>query len=149
MNKEETIKINRRWQKFQGHLGYTDDELAIHQSNPKHSKAMESASKFSTHKIFVEVIEAHNCGAGYQVGDRFVVDGEGNLVLEKCPDKLCISAIASLKVLVDRMWQAFFDDSIDVLHDTVRCPDVGVHRGGWGEITMRVHAMPEDITEGK
>ena len=41
------------------------------------------------------------------------------------------------------LWQAFFDGKTEVLHDTIRCPDVGVHQGGWGEITMRVRAVPK------
>jgi uncharacterized repeat protein (TIGR04076 family) len=141
MKKDQAAKIERRWQKFQEHLGYTNEELAIHRSIPTHVKAMEKASKFATHNIVIEVIESKNCGAEYEVGDKFVVDGEGCLVLNECPPRLCIAAIYSLKTLVDRMWQAFYEDSIEVLHNTVRCPDVGVQRGGWGEITMRVKAV--------
>jgi hypothetical protein len=72
------------------------------------------------------------------------VEGDGSLVLDECPSKLCIAAIYAFKSLVDRMWQVFYDGSAEVLHDTVRCPDVGVRRGGWGEITMRVRAVPKD-----
>jgi uncharacterized repeat protein (TIGR04076 family) len=139
--KKREEKIRKRWERFQENLGYTDEELAIHQSNSRHVKVMEGPSKFATHEIHVEVIEASNCGAGYRPGDSFVVDGEGLLDVERSPQKLCVSAIASLKGLVDRMWQAFYHDSDEVLHDTVTCPDVGVHRGGWGEITMRVKAV--------
>jgi hypothetical protein len=44
------------------------------------------------------------------------------------------------------MWQAFFENSTDILHDTIRCPDVGVHRGGWGEVTMRAYASAKRET---
>ncbi len=138
----QTPLITKRWKKFQEHLEYTDEELSIHRSNPKHIKAMENAPKFASHRIIIEVIESHNCGAGYKVGDKFVVDGEGFLVAPECPQKLCVAVISAFKPLVDRMWQAFYNDSTDVLHDTVQCPDVGVHRGGWGEIVMKVHAVP-------
>jgi len=141
MNKNETTMIEGRWKKLQEHLGFTDEEMAFFRSFPKHVKAMEKAPAFATHKIIIEVIESHNCAAGYKVGDKFVVDGGGFLILEECPMKLCVGAIASFKVLIDRMWQAFFGGCTDVLHDTVHCPDVRVHRGGWGEITMRVHSM--------
>jgi uncharacterized repeat protein (TIGR04076 family) len=143
MDTGENSKIEGRWRRFQEHLGYTDEELALYRSNPKHVKAMEAASKFAKYKIVIEIIESHNCGMGYKVGDRFVVDGDGSLILSECPPKLCVAAIAGLKSLVDRMWQAFYDSKSEVLHDTVTCPDVGVQRGGWGEITMRVHALPK------
>ena len=143
MHKEETAKNMRRWQKFQEHLGYTDKELAIYRSYPQHVKAIESAPKFAKNKIIIEVIESHHCGAGYEAGDKFVVDTEGCLVPEECPSRLCVSAIAAFKPLISRMWQAFYDDSTEVFQDTVRCPDVGVHRGGWGEITMRIYAVPK------
>jgi uncharacterized repeat protein (TIGR04076 family) len=139
--KNQKDKIAKRWKKFQEHLDYTDEEVAIHRSNPKHVRAMEKAPKFATHVIVIEVVEACNCGAGYKKGDTFIVDGEGFLVLDECPAKLCVAAIASIKSLIDRMWQAFYNNSDDVLHDTITCPDVGVQREGWGEITMRVKAI--------
>jgi uncharacterized repeat protein (TIGR04076 family) len=144
MDMDETDKIEKRWRKFQKHLGYTDEELTIYRSDLKKVKAMEGAAKFASYKIVIEIIEAHNCGMGYKVGDRFVVDGDGSLILSECPPKLCVAAIYAFKSLVDRMWQAFYDGSAEVLHDTVHCPDVGVRQGGWGEITMRVHAVQKD-----
>ncbi len=144
MDTDEALKVKKRWRKFQEHLNYTDEELEIYRSEPKKTRAMEQASKFANYKMVIEIVESHNCGMGYKAGDRFVVDGDGSLVLAECPPKLCVGAIYGFKSLVDRMWQAFYDGSTEVLHDTVRCPDVGVGRGGWGEITMRIHAVPKD-----
>lgn len=134
-------KIEKRWKGLQNHLNYTDEELDIHRRYPQHAKVMENCPKFAEYNIVIDIIEAVNCGSGYKAGDKFVVDGEGCLVLNECPSKLCVAAIASMKTLVDRMWQAFYDDNNDVLHNTIRCPDVGVRKGGWGEITMQVRAV--------
>lgn len=147
MNSEEGSRINRRWRKFQRHLGYTDEEMEIYRSDPKKVKAMEEASRFASHRFVIDILEAHNCGMGYKAGDRFVVDGGGRLIVDQCPPRLCIAAIAAFKPLVDRMWQAFYDGKSEVLHDTVRCPDVGVRSGGWGEITMRIRAMPREESD--
>jgi uncharacterized repeat protein (TIGR04076 family) len=144
MDKEESNKIEKRWRKFQNILGYTDEELALYRSNPKKVKAMEEAAKFSNYKIIIEVIESHNCAIGYKVGDQFVVDGDGSLILEESPAKICVGAVYGFKTLIDRMWQAFYDGHSEVLHDTTHCPDVGVHRGGWGEVTYRVRAVPKE-----
>jgi hypothetical protein len=42
------------------------------------------------------------------------------------------------------MWQAFLNNSTEILHDTVHCPDVGVRQGGAGTVTMRVRAVPKE-----
>jgi uncharacterized repeat protein (TIGR04076 family) len=144
MRKEETEKMKRKWQKLQEYLGYTDEELAIFRSYPKHVKSVESTPELTKNKTVIEVIESHNCGAGYKVGDKFVVGADACLVLDECAPKLCIGALAACKELVDKMWQAFYDDRTEVFQDTVRCPDVGVHRGGWGEVTMKVYSVPID-----
>lgn len=141
INKKKKANFENRWHKLQEILNYTDEELLIFRSNPKKVKAMEKGKKFITHNIVVEITDAHNCAMGYKVGDRFVVDGGGALILDQCPKRICIGAIAAFKPLIDRMWQAFYDGKSEVLHDTVHCPDVGVREGGWGIITMRVSSV--------
>jgi hypothetical protein len=47
------------------------------------------------------------------------------------------------------MWQAFFNNSTEVLHDTVHCPDVGVRHGGAGTVTMRMRIVPKDGKKDK
>jgi uncharacterized repeat protein (TIGR04076 family) len=148
MEEDRSRTIEKRWRGVQRHLGFTDDELRLFRANPAHMKAMENAPCFATMHMVVEVVEARNCAAGYKVGDRFVVDSEGILVAGDCPPKLCVGAIYSFKPLVDRMWQAFFDNSTEILHDTVRCPDVGVYNGGAGTVTMRIHAEPRGHEKG-
>jgi uncharacterized repeat protein (TIGR04076 family) len=142
MDEETVAVIERRWKKVQERLGFTDDELTLFKSSPAHVKAVERARPFAVMRMVIEVLEARNCAAGYRSGDKFVVDSEGMLVAEQCPAKLCVGAIYAFKKLVDRMWQAFFDDSTEVLHNTVHCPDVGVHDGGAGMVTMRIYAVP-------
>ncbi|MFC1942858.1 hypothetical protein ACFLWU_06570 [Chloroflexota bacterium] len=141
---ETDEKSESRWRRFQEHLCYTDEELEIYRSNPKHVQAMEQGRMFAKNKVVIEVIEAHNCGAGYKAGDKFVIDGGGSLVIDECPPNLCIAAIAALKPLVSRMWQAFYNGSSEVFQDTVRCPDTGVRNAGVGEIVMRIYAVPKD-----
>jgi len=145
MGDGKSEKIEKRWRTFQKHLGCTDEELAIHRANPKHVKPVENAPAFVKYKMVIEVIESHHCGAGHKVGDKFVVDAGGCLVPDECPPgRICVSLIYAMKSAVDRMWQAFYNDSTDVFQDTVHCSDVGTDRGGWGEVTMRIRAVPKD-----
>ncbi len=146
MTDKKKEEMEKRWKKFQEHFELTDEELAIHRANPKHVKPMEGAPAFVKYKMVVEVIESHNCGAGHKVGDKFVIDSGGCLVLDECPssNRICVAAVEAMKTVVDRMWQAFYDDSTDVFQDTVHCSDVGTQKGGWGEVTMRIYAVPKD-----
>lgn len=147
MDNSEKEEIERRWKKFQELLELSDEELAIHRSNPKHVKALERAPAFLKYKMVVEVIESHNCAAGHKVGDKFVIDSEGCLVLKECPPRgrICVSAVYAMKSGVDRIWQAFYDNTIDVFQDTFHCSDVGTRRGGWGEVVMRIYAVPREM----
>jgi len=142
MDKDKLLKIEKRWEHVRNHLGFTEDELAIFRANPKNVKAAENAPLFAKHKMVVEVIEARNCAAGYKTGDRFFIDSEGCLITDQSPPRLCVSAIWAMKPLVDRMWEAYFNNSTEILHDTIRCPDVGVERGGAGEVTFRIYSIP-------
>ncbi len=141
---DDTQIIEKRWRKFQEMVGYTYEEMAVYRSNPRYVKAMENTPHFVKYKVVIEVVEAHNCIAGYKAGDKFTVDPVGLLVAEECPPKLCVAAIHAFKPLVSKMWQAFYNDSISVFQDTVRCPDVGVRLTGTGEIVMRVYAVPRE-----
>ncbi len=149
MSGKDAPKIEKRWKKFQKLLGFTDEELVVYRSFPKNVKAMENAPGFVTHELIVEIIEARNCAAGYKTGDTFTVDGAGMLVTDKCPPKLCAAAIWAFKPLIDRIWEGFYHGGTDCMHDTVRCPDVGVEVGGAGVITMRVRAVPKDPEKRK
>jgi uncharacterized repeat protein (TIGR04076 family) len=141
-------KIKARWKNFQDLLGLSDDEVRLYRSYEPHRRAMEEAPLFSTHEMEVEVIESSNCIAGYKRGDKFVVDSLGILVKERCPEKLCVGAIFAIKIVVDRMWEAFLNNTTEVLHNTVRCPDVGIAHGGVGEVLMRIRAVPKQKHKG-
>jgi uncharacterized repeat protein (TIGR04076 family) len=149
MSGERTRNIEKRWKKFQKLLGYTDEEISVYHSFPKNVKAMEEAPLFVKHYIVVEVLQAKNCVAGYKAGDKFYIDGDGCLITDRCPPKLCAGAIWAFKPLIDRIWEAFYHGGTDCFHDTVRCPDVGVHEGGAGTVTLRVRAVPKDPQEGR
>ena len=143
MDREHQEKTEKRWKKFQKAMEYTDEELAIFRSNPKFVKAMEHAPKFVTHKIIVEVVESHNCVAGHKAGDKFVMNGNGHLIRDECPEYMCSQAIASFMPLIFGMYERFHED-LDpngLLLNIAHCNDVGCRHGGWGEIIMKMYAV--------
>jgi len=143
MDKEQQEKMERRWKKFQDIQGYTDEEMAIFRSNPEYVRIIEYAPKFITHRIIVEVVEAHNCIAGHKAGDRIaVMTGNGHLITEEMPKYVCAFALFASIPRVYAMWERFHED-LDpdgMLFKISRCPDVGCRRGGWGEIVMKIYA---------
>jgi uncharacterized repeat protein (TIGR04076 family) len=138
-------RIERRWKKLQAKLGYTDEELAIFRSNPKHAKIVENPSTFGKYMFIAEIIECHNCGAGHKVGDKFVFTDNMELLRDECPKQMCYSALTSLERNLFCLWERLASDlSVELFYDEAHCTDVGVRRGGFGEVRMRVYAVPRD-----
>ncbi len=143
MGQEQQKKMERRWKKFQDIQGYTDEEMAIYRSNPKNVKVMERAPKFMTHRIIIEVVEAHNCLAGHKVGDKIaVMTGNAHLITDEMPKYVCAFGLAAAIPRVYAMWERFYED-LDpngLFLDTIHCPDVGCRRGGAGEVVVKIYA---------
>jgi uncharacterized repeat protein (TIGR04076 family) len=139
----EEKQMNRREKRLQELYGYTDEEMAIYLSNPKHKKAFEQAPKFATHRIIIEVAEAHNCIAGHKPGERIaVMTGNALLITHEMPEHVCAFGLAAAVPRVYAMWERFYED-LDpngIFLDTIHCPDVGCSRGGAGEIIMKIYA---------
>jgi hypothetical protein len=60
MVKATPQQMERRWKKLQEMQGYTDEEMAIFRTKPSYVRVVEYAPKFLTHRIIIEVVEAHN-----------------------------------------------------------------------------------------
>jgi uncharacterized repeat protein (TIGR04076 family) len=140
LTKKEQLK--KRWKRYQELTGYTDEELKVFRSFPQNVKAMEDSPMMVKYDVMIEVTDVKNCMAGYKKGDTFRVDPFGFLIPEECPPKLCTGAIFAFKPLVSYAWQALFDGKTQLFHQSIRCPDVGVHNAGTGEITMKVYVVP-------
>lgn len=138
---------DKLWKSLQKHLGYTDEELNILRSTPKYVKMVEETPQFMTHKIIAEVIKSHGCHSQLKVGDRIVMNGNGQLITAECPDVVCIWALTKLGGLVNAVFERFVAqlDPNELVFDVVNCEDVGVHCGGWGQIQMKIKVEGPDV----
>lgn len=102
----------RLWKRFQAHMGYTDAEMEIFRSDPLKVKMVTEIPEFVKSRIIAEVIESHGCHAGHKVGQKFVMDGNGH------------------------------SDPKNERTTVVQCHDVGLDKGGWGKILMKVYVEP-------
>lgn len=137
---EEVIK------RYGQRVGYTDAEIETFCGAPhrvRHVKRLSEAA--SLYSIQAEVVQSRHCNSGHGIGQKFILDIDGNFITKLCPKKMCVYLIAQLTVPV-----ALINERLNEAHDPndfhfmrrVRCPDVGVECLGYGEVMLKVSAIP-------
>jgi hypothetical protein len=68
------------------------------------------------------------------------MDGNGQMLTRECPEKTCIFALAALENPVNQVYERFIahSDPNNERTAVVQCHDIGLDKGGWGKILMRV-----------
>ncbi len=133
--------MNEEMLKFmQHHLGYTDEELELFQSNPKNLEILAKAPALIQKTIVAEVVASHGCNSQHQVGDKFYFDGAGNLLTKLNPKRICVHALSALSgpiYVANELFYAGIDPN-EMRFNRVGCFDVGVRCGGWGRIALEL-----------
>ena len=133
MDSKQAEKIKKIW-------GWTDEELKC--LAPKNQKLIEKGDQFRLWRLVAEALETKNCIAGLKEGHRYVMHGSGFLLPEEstCP-KICLWALAAFVpfsfMLYDRIGEG--RDPSELWIERIRCLDVGVERGGYGESLFRLY----------
>lgn len=101
MNQELMEKVKKIW-------GWTDKQLKSLSS--KHEKMIEKGDKFRKWRLVAEVLEAKNCIADLDKGNKYVFHGSGFLLPEESTcRRICLWALASFVpfsfMLYDRIGQ--------------------------------------------
>ena len=135
MEPEEILK------RLQKHMGYTDEEMEIFKADPQKMKMVTETPGFVKSRVIIEVIESQGCHAQHKVGDRFVMTPGGQLIAEECPKRMCISALAPVSHILPAIYDRLISKSDpDFERSTVvQCTDIGLDKGGWGKILMKVY----------
>lgn len=134
MDSKMLEKVKKIW-------GWTDEQAKMLSS--KQVSLVEKGDEFRKWRLVAEVVEAKNCIAGLKKGDKYVFHGSGFLLPEEstCP-RICLWALSSFVpfsfMLYDRIGQG--DDPSEFWIDRVRCMDVGVEHGGYGEALFRLYS---------
>ena len=128
------------WSFFQQHIGYTDEEMKTFRENPRNEDVLSKAPALMSKTIVAEVVESHGCNSQHKVGDKFYLDGAGNIISKLCPKKMCIYALSKISLGVFAANELFYAgvDPNEMRFKRFGCFDVGVHCGGWGHIAMEV-----------
>ena len=90
--------------------------------------------------IVAEVVESHGCNSEHKVGDKFYLDGAGNIISKLCPKRMCIYALSQLVPGVFAANELLYAgvDPNEIRFKRTGCFDVGVQCGGWGRIVMEL-----------
>jgi uncharacterized repeat protein (TIGR04076 family) len=129
------------WKRFQKHMGYTDEEMKIFRSDSAKVKVVTQTPEFVKSRVIAEVIESQNCHAKHKLGDRFVMTAGGQLITEECPKRMCMFALAPVSTVLPAIYERLQtkSDPNRERFNIVQCTDVGLDKGGWGKILMKVY----------
>ena len=132
--------------RFGEKVGYADQQMAgIKEGDPRLRQCLRLGRAAARYSIVAQVIKAHHCNSGYRAGDRFVLDVDGNFLPKLCPEKLCVYLVSQLSVPValinERLSEGLDPNQFHFMHQ-VRCLDVGVDCGGYGEVKLEVKVVP-------
>jgi uncharacterized repeat protein (TIGR04076 family) len=141
------MEVNENmWKLVQERLGYSDAEMAEFKATTRNAEILKKAPEVMSKTIVAEVVSSKGCNSGHKVGDKFYMDGAGNLISKKCPSRMCIYAVSALKPLVYAANELFYAgaDPNKMLFKRTGCVDVGLECGGWGHIVMEISMLDRD-----
>jgi uncharacterized repeat protein (TIGR04076 family) len=140
MNEQKALK------RFSTRVGYTPAEMELFREGDPRLRLMhrlaQAAPKYS---IVAEVVHAKNCSSGYQTGDTFVLDVDGNLISNLCPRRLCLYAVAQFVVpvaLINERLSEGLEPNLIHFMKFVQCPDTGVDCAGYGQVRFEMKVVP-------
>jgi len=139
------VEDHKALKRFGELVGYTEVDLKQFQAGDPRLRQMERLGRAAArYSIQAEVVKARNCNSGYRVGDKFILDMDGNFIAKFCPPRLCVYAISQLAVPValinERLSEGLDPNQFHFMHQ-VRCLDVGVDCAGYGEVRLEVKVV--------
>ncbi|MBI4961972.1 MAG: TIGR04076 family protein [Desulfomonile tiedjei] len=134
------------WTYFQKHLGYSDEEMVRFKEDPRNQEAIVKGAELMNKTIVAEVVQSHGCNSRHKVGDKFYLDGVGNLISKLCPERMCLYAVSALKPIVFAANELLYagQDPGQIRFKRWGCGDVGLECGGWGKIVMEVKVVDRE-----
>lgn len=140
------MEENKSLKRYAARVGYTDEEIEqFPEGDPRLRQIHRLTRAAARYSIAAEVVKARHCNSGYQVGDKFILDVDGNFVTKLCPPRLCVYVLSQLVVPValinERLSEGLDPNQFHFMH-YVRCPDTGVECAGYGEVMLEVKVVP-------
>lgn len=132
--------------RYSQRVGYTAKEIDIFRECGHRIRHIDRLSEASPlYSIIAEVVEARHCNAGHKIGQKIVLDTDGNFITKLCPSRVCVYLASQLTIPValmnERLSEKLKPNDFHFMR-YVRCPDIGVQCLGYGEVKLKVEAMP-------
>ena len=132
----------RRMERLKAAFGWTEEQ--IRNLSPSQWKYLDNARKFAQYKMIAEVVKAEGCLSQAKEGDKFVISRGGLLLVNEwtfpnpCAFALGATSMGGfLSAAQERIAEGL--DPNDICVNRVKCPDVGVECGGWGEVLFKIY----------
>jgi len=126
-------------------LEYTDEEI---KGLTKKQRELLCVDLYN-YKMIAEVVKASNCGYKPKIGDRYVFAPGGTIIPEECTWPICVWALAPMLpffyMYYDRIRAGL--DPNDCYMENIKCADIGVGCGGFGEIVLKISYKKIDEEE--
>jgi len=130
-------------------VGYDESDLGKFKEGGyrvRHVRHLSQAAPQYT--IEAEVVKSRHCNSGYKIGEKFIMDVDGNFISKLCPKRMCVYLISQLSIPValinERLSEGLEPEKFHFMH-YVRCPDVGVDCSGYGEVMLRVQVVSRQL----
>ena len=132
--------------RFGSRVGYTPKEMELFKEGDPRLRQIDRLSKAAPkYSIVAEVVQAKNCNSGYKIGDKIVLDVDGNFITKLCPERLCVYAMAQLVVpvaLINERLSEDLDPNQFHFMKFIQCPDMGVDCAGYGQVRFEINVVP-------
>ena len=132
--------------RFGSRVGYTPEEMELFKQGDPRLRQMHRLSQAAPkYSIVAEVVQAKNCNSGYQIGDKLVLDVDGNFITKLCPQRMCVYAMAQMVVpvaLINERLSEDLDPNQFHFMKFVQCPDMGVDCAGYGQVRFEIKVVP-------
>ncbi|MBM4329471.1 MAG: hypothetical protein FJ118_20190 [Deltaproteobacteria bacterium] len=127
-------------------VGYTDAETQTFREGAHRVRHVTRLSAVaSLYSIQAEVVASRNCNSKHEVGQKLILDADGNFITKLCPKKMCVYLLSQLAIPValinERLSEGLEPNDFHFMR-YVKCPDVGVDCSGFGEVMVKVSVIP-------
>jgi hypothetical protein len=137
---EEIIK------RYGQRVGYNDSEIEKFYDGGhrvRHVKRLSKAAQL--YSIEAAVVDSKHCNSGHILGQKFILDVDGNFITKCCPKKLCVYLLSQLTIPVaqinERLSEGLDPNDFHFMR-YVRCLDTGVECMGYGQVMLKVQVIP-------
>lgn len=135
-----------RIRRFGQRVGYSGSELETFREGGHRVRQVERLSRAaSLFSIEAEVVRSRHCNSKHEIGQKFVLDVDGNLIAKLCPGKMCVYLVSQLAIPValinERLSEGLEPNDFHFMRK-VKCLDAGVDCLGYGEVMLKIRVVP-------